>query len=423
VDEPSVQHDDPPAPPPPRGKPGRKPRPPVRAEEVFGVRYVRALEAHLARLHAAHAHPNRTLFFDSVAVAYLLAFFSPALRSLRTLEDASQTARMQEQTGAGRIARSTLSDANKVFDPALLEPIIEELRGRVPDLCRTDPKLGELTRRVRAADSSLFTVAANVTWALRQRRPNQKRLASIRLNLQWAAGAGVPEGVSVTGAATSEPDALMARLEPDLIYVMDRGYIHFKLLDRIQHTCSDFVLRLKHNNQFTTIQERPLTDADRAAGVLSDRIGRLAGSPNSPASSALLREIVIVDPAHPDKPVRLLTSILDVPAHVVGELYRLRWKIELFFRWLKVHAHFEHLISHSENGVATGFYIAVIAVLLMYIRTQRPVSKYAYAMLGLVASGQATMEEILPILARRERASELDRLRRARLAQAQKTGK
>jgi hypothetical protein len=121
--------------------------------------------------------------------------------------------------------------------------------------------------------------------------------------------------------------------------------------------------------------------------------------------------------------VRLLTSILDVPAHVVGELYRLRWKIELFFRWLKVHAHFEHLISHSENGVATGFYIAVIAVLLMYIRTQRPVSKYAYAMLGLVASGQATMEEILPILARRERASELDRLRRARLAQAQKTGK
>jgi hypothetical protein len=88
--------------------------------------------------------------------------------------------------------------------------------------------------------------------------------------------------------------------------------------------------------------------------------------------------------------------------------------IELFFRWLKVHAHFEHLMSHSQSGVATGFYIAVIGVLLIYIHTQRPVSKYAYVMLSLVAAGQATMEEIIPILERRERECELDRQRRAR---------
>jgi IS4 transposase len=135
----------------------------------------------------------------------------------------------------------------------------------------------------------------------------------------------------------------------------------------------------------------------------------------------MLREIVIVDPRHPDKPLRLLTSILDVPAHVVGELYRWRWKIELFFRWLKVHANFEHLTSHSKNGVATGFYIAVIGVLLMYIHTQQPVSKYAHFMLGLVASGQATMEDILPILQRRERECELDRQLRARKRAAKKS--
>ena len=102
------------------------------------------------------------------------------------------------------------------------------------------------------------------------------------------------------------------------------------------------------------------------------------------------------------------------PAHVVGQLYRWRWKIELFFRWLKVHANFEHLTSHGENGVAAGFYVAVIGVLLIYIHTRQPVSKYAYALLGMVAGGQTTPEDITPILERRERGCELDRKRRAR---------
>ena len=370
---------------------------------------------------AAHAHPNRNLFFDSVAIAYLLAFFSPAVRSLRTLDDFSQTPGMQEQTSIDRIPRSTLSDANKVFDPALLEPIIEELRARVPDLDRKDPKLGELTRRVRAVDSSLFTVVATVTWALQSRRANQKKQAHIRLNLQWAAATGIPEGVSIGGDGSSEAAALMARLEPDLIYVLDRGYVNFQLLDRILHACSDFVLRLKKNNLFTPSKTLPLSDADVAAGVISDRIGRLSGSGDCQAPGAMLREIIIVDPNNPDKPLRLLSSILDVPANVVGELYRWRWKIELFFRWLKVHANFAHLMSHSENGVAVGFHIAVIAVLLIYIHTQQPVSKYAYVMLGLVATGQATMQDILPILERRERQCQLDRRRRAR-KRAEKAG-
>jgi hypothetical protein len=406
---------------PPR-KPGPKPRPPIRVEELFGGRYVRSLQAHLARLRAAHAHPNRTLFFDNVAIAYLLAFFSPAINSLRTLDDFSQTPEMQGQTSIDRIPRSTLSDSNKVFDPALLETIVEDLRARIPDLDRADPKLGELTRRVRAVDSSLFTVAATVTWALKQRRANQKKQASIRLNLQLAASTGIPEGVSVGGANSSEAEALMAHLEADLIYVMDRGYVNFELLDRILHACSDFVVRLKSNILFEPLKSLPLSDEDIAAGVISDRIGRLSGSGDSIAPGAMLREILIFDPNHPDKPVRLLTSLLDVAAHVVGELYRWRWKIELFFRWLKVHANFEHLMSHSKNGVTVGFYIAVIAVLLMYIHTQTPVSKYAYVMLGLVATGQATMEDIMPILERRERECELDRQRRAR-KRAQKTGK
>jgi hypothetical protein len=388
------------------------------------------LQSHLARLRSAHPHPNRTLFFDDVAVAYLLGFFTPAIRSLRTMEDFSQTEQMQAHLSTDRLARSTLSDANKVFDPTLLEPIIEDLCARLPQLRQSDPKLAELTERVRVVDGSLFTVAADVTWALRQRRANGKPRDTIRLNLQWAAGSGIPEGVSISGKGLSESEALMRSLEPGLIYVMDRGFIHFELLDRIVHACSDFVLRLKSNNYFMANQgpgliEKSLSlgDEDRAAGVLSDRIGHLGGvPPRFPPPAGLLREVQILNPDHPDQPLRLLTNIMDVPAHIIGLLYRWRWKIELFFRWLKVHAHFRHLTSHSKNGVTSGFYIAVIGVLLIYLHTQRPVNKYAYAMLSLVASGQATLENIVPILERRERERELERQRLAR-KKAEKTGK
>jgi Transposase DDE domain len=403
-------------------KPGRKPRPAIRGEDLFGGKHVRDLQSHLLRLRTAHPHPNRTLFFDDVAVAYLLGFFTPTIRSLRTLEDFSQTEQMQQHLSTPRLARSTLCDANRVFDPTLLEPIIEDLRARLPQLRREDPKLAELTERVRVADASLFTIAAGVDWALQKRRANGKPQASIRLNLQWAAATGVPEGISISGKGQSESQALIDSLEPGLIYVIDRGYISFELLDRIRHASSDFVLRLKANNYFIASEcsdlrgkSLPLSDEDRAAGVISDQIGHLGGlPPRIPPPAGLLREVQILNPDQPDKPIRLLTSITDVPAHIIGHLYRWRWKIELFFRWLKVQAHFRHLTSHSKNGVTTGFYIAVIGVLLIYLHTQRPVSKYAFNMISLVASGQATLETALAILQRRERECELARQRLAR---------
>lgn len=132
--------------------------------------------------------------------------------------------------------------------------------------------------------------------------------------------------------------------------------------------------------------------------------------------------MIVFDPNHPDKPVRLLTNLLDVPAHVIAELYRWRWQIELFFRWLKVHAHFEHLISQSPNGLKMGFYVSVIATLLIYLHTGRPMSKYAYNMLHLVAIGWTTMERMLPVLEERERQCQLERDRKAR-KRAEKTSR
>jgi hypothetical protein len=177
----------------------------------------------------------------------------------------------------------------------------------------------------------------------------------------------------------------------------------------------DFVLRVKGTLNFEPRDEQTPDESDHEANVLSDRIGRLVGSPHTQARRVLpqqeLREVRVFDPAHPDAPVRLLTSLIDLPAHVIAQLYRWRWQIELFFRWLKVHAHFEHLISRSQNGMTLGFHMAVIAVLLMYLRSGRPMSKYAFNLLGFVASGQTTIQSILPILERRERECQRERER------------
>ena len=127
------------------------------------------------------------------------------------------------------------------------------------------------------------------------------------------------------------------------------------------------------------------------------------------------RARTLITPADdPEKPVYLLTTLLDVDASIIGHLYRNRWQIELFFRWLKCYARFDHLISHNREGVLLNFYVVVIGVTLMYLHMGHRPSKYLFLMMGMVANGSATLEEILPILRERERQRKLQRDRVAR---------
>jgi hypothetical protein len=99
---------------------------------------------------------------------------------------------------------------------------------------------------------------------------------------------------------------------------------------------------------------------------------------------------------------------------VIAELYRYRWQIELFFRWLKAHANFRHLTSHSRNGITLSFYVATIAAMLLCLHTQGPLSKYGYNLLGMAAAGLGDLHDILPLLENRDRERRLARARQAR---------
>jgi hypothetical protein len=395
-------------------------------EALFGLKYIRALNKHRKRLRKAANHPNRLLHYDDLLTLQLLSFFNPTLRSLRTLDDASRTGRMAECLDVDRACRSTLSDANACLDPALLLPLIEDLHKRLPHLPRADSKLHKLLQKAIAVDGSVFAVAGDVAWALRKRKPWSNRIDDrfIRLDLQYCCARGTMEGMEINGKGTSETAAARRHIEPGAIYIADRGIFSFAYVKDLLAAEAEFVLRIKTSQRLEVLKELRVSPEQRARGVLSDRIVRLdpAAGTAAGATEQMLREVVLFDEKNPGKPVRLLTSLRDVEPAIVGEVYRWRWQIELFFRWLKVHANFRHVISHSQNGLTLSFYVAVIGLLLMYLHTGRKVSKYAYNLLCLVAQGASTLAEIAPILEDREREKELERKRLAR-KRAEKTGK
>ena len=141
--------------------------------------------------------------------------------------------------------------------------------------------------------------------------------------------------------------------------------------------------------------------------------------PTSQTPTQTLRLVSVWDPKNKEQ-VRLLTNRLDLPAWAIGYLYRCRWIIELFFRWLKVTAGFSHLLSTSANGITLQFYVAMICTLLIHIRTGLPVDKYSLLALGLVAQGRCSYEDQLPVLLKRQRERMLERERLAK-KKAQKT--
>lgn len=388
--------------------------------QVEGGKLVKMLGSFVRDLRAKFPHGNRVMFLDDVVVAHLLAFFNPTVRSLRTIDDFSQTRQAQKHLSVPRLCRSTLSDFHRVVDPTLLLPIIKHLQkaARARGGRKLPDDLPAQLGQVLAVDGSFFAVAADVAWAVQHRTNRGDQRATTRLDMSLNVGTWLPEVIDVNGKGTSEAEAAAKNVRPGAIHVYDRGIFSFELLEAQLAAKAFFVHRLNHagprQTQFTAETTQELTDKDRAGGIVSDTLGRLTGSNNRTPPDCVLREVIVASPDQPGGTIRLLTNLLDVEAWVIALLYRYRWHVELFFRWLKCFANFQHLISHSRQGVLLAFYIAAIGVLLMFLASDAKPSKYAFALLSLVASGEATLEEIAPILAERQRCIALDRASLAR---------
>lgn len=387
----------------------------ARLPEQLAGRMAPVLDDHLQRLRGLSDHRNRVCHYDQVLCVHLLGFWDPLVRSLRTLDARSVADRSMHQATDGlRVARSTLSDAMREMPAAALLPLIERLLACLPNDC-SHPELADLMtlkKRIHAIDGSYFRVPADVLWALAHTRSNGRVGRQVRLDLHLDVLRFLPVKAQVDGKDRgSESAAFIPTLEAGLIYLADRNFIHYDFLASVIDAKSDFVVRLRSDIHPTTVQSLPLAEADTQAGVIEDRQVRIDNSRWATPVPGVLREVTVFDPVKRE-PVRLLTTLLEVPAALIGRLYRHRWAIELFFRWLKCVAKVRHLYSESSNGMTMQFYLVIIATLLSYLQLGHRPSLYVAVLLESAARGDLILEKVPEVLERIARERELERLRR-----------
>ena len=375
-----------------------KPPPPIRDKDLKGLKYFKVLAPLLERLHD-HACErdragNRRLFYDQYACLLLLVFFNPILKSLRGLQQASGLAKVQRLFGCGRVSRGALSEASRVFDPERLHELIGPLAAQALPLAAGHE--AEALRGLTAVDGSLLPALPRMAWALWL----GPRHRAAKMHVHFDVLKGVPTGVTVTAANDSERDQLRAALQPGGFYVVDRGYRDWDFFQEMIDAGASFVARVQENTVIDGAAERPLTAADRAAGVVRDAVITHTG--NERRRHALkhpLRLVVVATaPRRPGGRPELLvlcTDRLDLPAELVALAYRYRWAVELFFRWLKCVLGCRHLLAHSYEGVTMQVYLAIIASLLISVWVGRKPTVRTLEMLQLYFTGWATEDELM----------------------------
>jgi hypothetical protein len=371
------------------------------------------MEAFDRHVQPPRPHGNEKLHLRGVVAVLLAAAYEPAVRSLRTIDDLSLLDDVEALSGVPRVARSTLSDALARFDPQALAPLIKALQAKLPQLQRLDPHTAQLSGRIIAGDGSWFNLAGTVVHALQCARGNRGKQSRVRLNLQLDVDGLIPTDFDVSGKGDgSEAAAFERKIQSGCIYLFDRNFVCHRFINAVMNKDSNFVLRLKKGVNTETLSARELTADDLRHDVLRDEMIVLTGpvsagnadarSCSSKPPSRPLRRVTVWD-HNKRQEVVLLSDLLDVPAHVIALLYRLRWQIELFFRWLKVLAGFRHLISQSEHGITMQFYIAVLMTLLIYLQTGARVSKYGMLWVSWMDQGRATAQDMAQAMARHER--------------------
>jgi hypothetical protein len=376
----------------------RKPRPPLQAGQLQGFKYFALVWPLLDRLRPAGCARdragNRQLFFDQYAALLLLYFFSPTLTSLRGLQQASGLDKVQKLLGVRRTSLGSLAEASRVFEPALLCGLVAELADRVApaELPRDRAALRDLV----AVDGSLLPALPRMAWALWQDAGHR----AAKLHLHFEVARGVPVAAAVTAGNEPEVACLRARLQAGRLYVLDRGYAAYRLLGDILAAGSSFVVRLHENAAYRVSRERPLTAADRAAGVVRDlEVSRLGTDHHKDEVGRPLRVVLVATgKVNPDGSAHVLVLCadrLDLPAELVALAYRFRWGVELFFRWLKCVLGCRHLLGESLAGVTIQVYVALLACLLVTSWAGRQATKRTYEMFCFYLAGWASEEELL----------------------------
>ena len=312
------------------------------SKDIVGLKYFDQLVPLLKRLHddgcTRDKAGNRELHFDQYAALVLLYLFNPICSSLRAVQQASELPNVQSRLGCGRAALGSLSEASTIFDPERLIEIIQELGGQLQPLVK-DPRLTDIHQTITLVDATLIAAMPRIMEASVMKQKSGAGMVKWRLHAHFEVEQHVPHRIDVTpdgGGEYDERAVLDRTIEPDRLYIKDRGYAKFSLFNDIVDKKSSYVCRIRDNSKFEVADERPLTDADRAMHVLSDQIIRIGQDrPAKEQPQHPVRLVVIKMKPHTSKGkykggstgadcdgfLRIATNLLDVPAEIIALLY------------------------------------------------------------------------------------------------------
>ncbi len=293
--------------------------------------------------------------------------------SLRDIEAClrSQAAKLYHMGFRSTVARNTLANANAVRDWRIYADFAQSLISIARRLYANDSFGIDLADTVYALDATTIDLCLSVfPWA-----PFRSTKAAVKMHTLLDLRGNIPSFIHISDGKWHEVNIFdMLVPEAGAFYVMDRGYLDFEQLHRLHQVGSFFVIRAKSNLRF---QRRYSRESDRANGIICDQIGTLTVFYSAQGYPSPLRRIRVKDAD--GKTLVFLTNNTDLPARTIAELYRCRWQIELFFKWIKQHLRIKSFFGTSENAVKSQIWIAVSVYVLVAILKKRlnlPASLY-----------------------------------------------
>jgi hypothetical protein len=333
---------------------------------------------------------RRTLLAGDYFCAYLFAMLNPVITSLRALCHASHCRKMR-QVCAAPLSPASFSAAQHLFAPEVLDQVVRTLaRQALGQGQGGDGRVRQALQALTVVDGTLLRALPRMAWA-----PSAGPTWAVRLHLHFSVFDQVPEAWTVTPGNVCERKVFKKVIQPGAMVVADRYFGKpYALLAELQRRQVDFVIRLNDDASLESVgPDRPLTASDRQAGVLWDRTMRLGVRGHGP----ILR-VVRVEAG--GRVFLLATTRQDLSAEMISLIYRQRWQIELFFKWIKTILNCRHWLAESPAGVTIQIYCVLIAALLLMLWAGRRPNKRAVESLQLYWSGWATPAELAHLLRR-----------------------
>jgi hypothetical protein len=375
-------------------------KPPIQEAEISQWGLIKAFGERVEELAgrrgvaASWSDPRRRLLHGQYLSLFLMGLVNPVVRTMRALCAASRLKRVQEEVCGHRVSLGSFSEAQSLVDPAFLETLFVELAGEFRGPPPKDPR--EANFYWLAQDSSLWRALPRMGWAVygggRSGAPNR----AVRLHVGFHLLDDKPVVAQVSTGKVCERKAWRQKWQPGAAYVGDRYYgLDYGLFGELSAKGCHFVLRMCDNAVVQVEEELPVDAQDRKAGVIRQAWVRLGVDERVRKRCDRVRMVWVETPTA--GALQLLTNLVPevLSAELVARIYRRRWQIECFFRWVKCLLGCRHWLAESSSGVSHQLYLALIAaVLFQRALGQRP-NQRIFELIRLYQMGVATLDELM----------------------------